>query len=285
MSTKMNAFASRRLGLGLCVVGLLLTAGVATPAFAQATAPAQAQPAENLPEAKALHAKYIEAIGGEAALKGLKSRVTTSKLNIPSQNMSAKITSYQADGKIYVVTEIPQFGNMESGYTDSIAWSKMAMTGPQILEGAERDQLLREADLQSDLDLTKYYTKLETVGSEDVDGKKAYKVEFTPITGEKQTRFFDAESGLLVKIEMTQETAQGKIPMTATLTDYRDVNGIKMPYKTVQKAQGVEIELVVESAAHNTDVAGDKFTLPADIKALAEKKKAAKEGTKPEGVK
>ncbi|HLO41142.1 MAG TPA: hypothetical protein VK176_08970 [Phycisphaerales bacterium] len=288
MSTKTSASVSsrsgRRLGLGLSVAVFCL-AGGALPALAQEKAPQAAQPAEKLPDAKELHAKYIKAIGGEEAIKGLKSRVTTSKLNIPAQNMSAKITSYQSDGKIYVVTEIAQFGNIESGYVDNIAWSKMAMTGPQILEGAEREQLLRESDLQADLEVSKYYTKLETVGAEEVDGKKAYKVEFTPISGETQTRFFDDESGLLVKVEMVQESPQGKIPMTAVMSDYRDVNGVKVPFKTVQKAQGMEIEMVIESAAHNTEIAADKFNLPADVKALADKKKATKEGVKPEGTK
>lgn len=288
MSTKTSASVSsrsgRRLGLGLSVAVFCLAGGV-VPALAQEKAPQAAQPAEKLPDAKELHAKYIKAIGGEEAIKGLKSRVTTSKLNIPAQNMSAKITSYQSDGKIYVVTEIAQFGNIESGYVDNIAWSKMAMTGPQILEGAEREQLLRESDLQADLEVSKYYTKLETVGTEEVDGKKAYKVEFTPISGETQTRFFDDESGLLVKVEMVQESPQGKIPMTAVMSDYRDVNGVKVPFKTVQKAQGMEIEMVIESAAHNTEIAADKFNLPADVKALADKKKAIKEGVKPEGTK
>ena len=74
--------------LGLAAAAALL-AGAPSLACAQDTKPpAPAAKAEALPSGAEIHAKYIKAIGGEEALKGIKSRISTATLTVPG-NMTA----------------------------------------------------------------------------------------------------------------------------------------------------------------------------------------------------
>lgn len=256
---------------------LALVCGTPGSALAQDSKPAAvAQPSEKLPDGAAVHASYIKALGGEEVLKGVKSRISTAKLEMPG-GMTAKLDSYQAGGSMYVLMDLTGFGKVESGLTEGICWQRDPARGSQIMTGPEKDQLVREADLQNDLNVSKYFTKLETVGTAEVDGKNCYKVEYTPTSGEKQTRYFDVESGLLVKIESVQEMQGGKQPVSATISDYREVDGIMVSYKMTQSAMGASSSIIYETIAFNKDVPEDKLKTPADIKALAEKKKAAAE--------
>ena len=43
--------------------------------------------------------------------------------------------------------------------------------------------------------------------------------------------YFDAESGLLVRVLRFVDTAVGRVPTQIDYSDYRDVSGIKMPFK------------------------------------------------------
>ena len=45
------------------------------------------------------------------------------------------------------------------------------------------------------------------------------------------TFYFDKESGLLVRLVRYADSAVGRIPMQTDYADYRDVSGVKMPFR------------------------------------------------------
>ncbi|MCG3122620.1 MAG: hypothetical protein GIKADHBN_01012 [Phycisphaerales bacterium] len=276
-------WTSRVMGV-VGVAGIACVMGLAVPAMAQDTkAPAAAQPAEGLPEFKEIQARFIEALGGEDALRNVTSRTSKANFDIPAQNMKGTVVSFQKNDAMFAEMELAGM-KMESGYADGVVWQRNPMAGPMLIEGPEREEMIKEADLQSELDLGKYFSSMQVTGTADVDGKKAYKVEMTPIKGEKHTRFYDAESGLLVKIEAVRDMQGSKVPTTTRLLDYRQVDGVKIPFKMVQTMMNIESSMVIESLEINKDIAEDKLSLPADIKALVEKKKSGGE-PKPEAPK
>ncbi len=270
----------------LLVLSALLTVGTLAPALrAQPTQTTPAQPtapAERLPDARDLHAKYIKSLGGEATIMGLKTAASKAKIEVPAQQMTATLVLYQTDNAMYSATDIAGFGQVEAGLADGIAWQKNSMTGPQIMEGPERDEFLRENDLHAALHVDKHYTKMETTGVADVEGKKCYKVEFTPLAGEKEVRYYEDESGLVVRVDTIKEMQGNKFPVTMTISDYRDVDGFKAPFKMSQTMMQMSSTITFESIAYNKDVPAEKLKLPADVKALADKKKSGGDAPKTE---
>lgn len=258
------------------VVALALCQG----AFAQSKpAPATAKPAPTasaaagLPSGESLLAKHVEAAGGQAAYDKIKNRVAQGTLEIGAANLTLALSIYAAKpDRLYTLADSDMTGRIESGVVDGVAWENSGMRGAVVKTGQERDDALREA-LFDALIYWKDSTKTaECVAVADVDGKPAYKVIVTPKIGGAQTIYFDRESMLAVQVE-TKVAAMGQVvDVVSKPGDYRDVDGIKVPFTARQYVMGQERVFRMEKVQHNVELPADRFAPPAAIKALLEKK-------------
>ena len=94
-------------------------------------------------------------------------------------------------------------------------------------------------------------------GKDSIQQHACYKIKFTRKNGEIETYFFDDKSFELI---MKQATAKN-VEMSGSLlniyySDYREVDGIKLPFNSVSKIEGqsiliITIDKVVLNAAIN----------------------------------
>ncbi|HKV76922.1 MAG TPA: hypothetical protein VJP02_02205 [Candidatus Sulfotelmatobacter sp.] len=120
---------------------------------------------------------------------------------------------------------------------------------------------------QSDLDgpLVDYAakgTKVELEATEKVEGKDSYRLKLTFKTGEAQHVWIDANTFLESKIEGTPRRLDGQYhPVEIFYRDYRTVNGLKVPYLTETKVQGVKQteKIEVEEVGVNAHVEDSRF--------------------------
>ena len=144
------------------------------------------------------------------------------------------------------------------------------MLGPQIKEGQEKADTLREASFDKLVDWRDDYENAECVGVEMLSDKPAYKVVLTPRGGKAQSFYFDKASKLLVKIELTVETPMGTVPVETFLDDYRSIDGLLLPHRSRIVAMGQERLVTTESIRQNVDLPPDRFDLPEEIRAILE---------------
>jgi hypothetical protein len=112
-----------------------------------------------------------------------------------------------------------------------------------------------------------------TVGSEDVEGRPAWRVDMIPKEGKPETFFFDKESGLLVRITTVLGTPVGDIPSETTMGDYRAVDGIQTSFRMTQKAMNQNIVMRFDKIVYNAPIPKGRFDLPAAVKSLLDKRK------------
>jgi hypothetical protein len=228
---------------------------------------------ETAPAAEKILDRYIEVTGGRAAHEKVKSAIVTMTMSMPAQGMKANITSYTiTPKKHYVAVEIPGVGLMEEGSDGVVAWSKNAMMGPRLKEGEEKEIAFRSNAMDKEVKWREYYTSAETAGVETADGKTLYKVVMTPKVGSTETRYYDKETGLMVKMAMKQKTPMGEIPSETAFSDYKSFDGILGPTKMAVKAGPQEMQMTIDSIKFNADIPADKFQIPADVQALIDKK-------------
>ena len=83
-----------------------------------------------------------------------------------------------------------------------------------------------------------------------------------PEKGSKFTEYYSTKTFLLMKREGVQvsSTSSVEIPYTLTYSDYRDVDGVKLPFKTVSfsNANG-NIVTYVKTVKHNVAVDDSAF--------------------------
>ncbi len=122
-------------------------------------------------------------------------------------------------------------------------WVINPMTGsktPVALGQEEANQMLRSSVFQNYLDNYLKNNMLKLEGTENVNGRPAFKIKAT-IEGGNVIRFFiDKSSYLLVKT--IADVKQGGIPVSleSFFSDYAETNGFILPMTTTTSAGGME---------------------------------------------
>ena len=250
--------------LGAVVVASLGLASLISPAFVLAA---------DLPSGESLIERCIEREGGAQALKRADSAIMTGTVELVGHNISGPLEMYQQGEKAYTMIELAGIGKLEEGFDGEIAWESNVLQGSRIKEGEELAATKRASRVSVLSDWKQYYKSAVTVGSEDVGGKPAWKVAMTPTEGGVEHFFFDRDSGLMVRMTQTLATAMGDIPIEMTMGEYRVVDGIETPFLMTQTAMSQIMAMHIDKVTYNPTMPKGRFDLPADIKALAAKKK------------
>jgi hypothetical protein len=80
------------------------------------------------------------------------------------------------------------------------------------------------------------------------------------------TLYFDRETGLLVRELRHGNSPIGRIPTQIDFADYRDVNGIKLPFQITFAWLDGRDSIVLSQVATNVPVDATKFGRPAPLK-------------------
>ena len=173
---------------------------------------------------------YINAIGGETKLAGLKSLYTKSAANMMGQDITIEL--YQKnDNKFAMKMGSGAMVFMEQKY-DGVKGSVSQMGQAQVItEGEELLSMKESARVIPQRYYAKEGVNLELKGIEDVEGEKAYRIVVTDTNGKVSSEYYNVASGLLIRSLETQDGPQGSVTVTTDVGDYKDVgNGIMMPH-------------------------------------------------------
>ncbi len=225
--------------------------------------------AAELPSAGVILDRYTAAIGGKAAHERIRTIHSVATVEFRGTGRTATRSSWRAaPDKSYSMIEIPGLGRMEEGTDGKTAWSENPQRGPHIKSGEERDLAFRAAAWNGEIRLRELYPKIEVAGTADVNGSACYKLVLTPPTGATVTRYFDQQSGLLVKNVMKVTTAMGELDVETEVADYRDIEGIKTPFRITQTGAGPVMVFTIQKLEYNVPIPDSRFALPAGIRQL-----------------
>lgn len=225
------------------------------------------------PSGDSLVDRFIEKSGGTAAYAKVKNIAMSGSVQMAAQNISGTVTIFEESEKTYTAMEFAGIGRIEEGYDGENAWQNSALQGPRLLDGDEKLSAKRGATLGLITNWREVYKQANTVGTEDIDGKPAWKVEMVAREGKPETFFFDRDSGLLVRTTAVYTTPLGSISTQSNLSDYRPVNGILTPFTMTENAMNANITMHFNTISYNTAIPPDRFALPAAVKELMNKKK------------
>ena len=230
---------------------------MAAPAFAQ----------DDLPTAEEVMNKYIEATGGAGAYEKLSSRKITGTVEIVAAGVKGDLTIYQqAPDKLLSTLDFEGIGEVVQGTDGEVAWAEDPNTGDRVLEGAEKADFLRESTFNSELKWKELYKTVEVTGKEDVDGTSCYVVVMTPEEGQPETTYLAVDSGLMVKTKTVQTSPLGDQPVEVSVSDYREVDGVKIPFTSTIRVLQQEIKMSFENVEHNVEIPEGTFDVPESVK-------------------
>lgn len=245
------------------LIRTLVLAGVAA-----SMAPVPGAHAQDLPPARQIVDAYVQAIGGADAISRATHRHVKGEMSMPAMGMTMTMEMWQSrPNKMLMVMEIAGMGEVRQGYDGTTAWSSMPMQGPRIVEGAELEQTIRQADFDSNLRFDHLFPTMETVERTTMNGRSCYRVRMVAENGDESFGCFDTETKLLLGMTSRTESEAGTIATDVSFEEYRDFGGVKMPVRTRMSVMGQEMVMIIREM--DTSVVPDSvYALPAEVQAL-----------------
>jgi photosynthetic reaction center cytochrome c subunit len=215
----------------------------------------------SLPQPLAIVARYVEALGGANALRNIKSRVITGTMTAFGHAIPVEIYAKAPDMRASVM-KLPRAQDVTI-YNGHDGWASMMPRPPHPLEGSELDQARLDADFYFPLDIQQTFRSLRERPPQKVGDEEAYVVlGFRPGQPPVQL-FFSKQSGLLLRMVYLTQTAVGRLPQQTDYSDYREVNGVKVPFRwTVAQPRG-QSTMQVTQVQQNVPINDSKFSIPA----------------------
>jgi len=251
-----------------------VTSVATAPAASVATAPAEdatklaSPPAaasaatSALPSAQEIMEKYMQALGGDAAIQKIGTRVDTGSLEVTAHNMHSKIETYRKAPQDFLTIVHSPRGDTSQGYNGTIGWQQRGGE-VQELSGDDLTHLKDSAAFVPGANLKKNYAHLEVKDIAKIDGHDAYRIIASGASGSGAEYYFDAQSGLLLRVSTEVDSPLGAIPQDAYYEDYRDVSGVKVAFLIrIVRADGATI-YKWEQIQANIPVDSSRFEKPA----------------------
>jgi hypothetical protein len=223
-----------------------------------------------LPSADQILDKYVQALGGEQALRKVTSMVITGKRQsyTPAADEvppAFPVEHYWKAPNLSVIIGHPANRVTGNGFDGTIAWTQDARGQVRQLAGDAASQAARNADMHLALDMKQHYQRLIVRGIEKLGDRDAYEVVAVPQNGGRERFYFDTQSGLLLRHMTFSPTAVGNAPFATDYEDYRNVgSGVKMPFvlHIVGPSRPDCATITIEKIQLNAAIDNSKFAKP-----------------------
>jgi len=212
------------------------------------------------PKAEQLLDKYLQASGGAAAINKVTSRVMKGKIDFGG--MSSPIDIYTKDPDMRVsFTHMPEGDNI-TAFDGHAGWMGAPGRPVREMHGGDIDGASIDADLHLAAHLRQMFSELKVRGTEKIGEHDAFVV-----VGQREGKppiqlYFDQQSGLLVRMVRFGETALGRLPTQIDYADYKDAEGVKIPYRWTLARPGGRFTIQVSEVKQNVPVDDAKFAKP-----------------------
>ena len=247
----------------LALLGLALILATSIRAVAQAPQTPPEKPTPALPSVDQVLDKYVQSLGGKAAIEKLTSRVSKGTFEA-DQGVSGEIEFYsKAPNKLALVVDLSGLGQVRQGFDGTVGWAHNPQMGVREMSGQELSVTKRGAQFHQALKLRELYPKMAVQGKQKVGARETYLIEADPGDGSLRRMYFDAATGLMVRNEIERDTPQGRGTYETELDDYKEVDGVKLPFTVRQSNPGVSFTIKVTEVQHNVPIEDAKFAKPA----------------------
>ena len=249
-------------------------------------------PAEGMPSPESILDKYIQAAGGAQRLANLKSFV--------GKGTSVGFGGFGGGGDVELVAEAPDKratiilfkeapgrGDQVRTYDGRTGWVRTPLNvlGEFQLSGGDLDGARLDAQLSFPGQIKQILTNLKTGPpgtitdlpapssqsslQSDVTLGQRHDVDVVQGTGPRGllvTLYFERKTGLLLRELRYGNSPIGRVPTQIDFADYRDVDGIKLPFRITYAWLDGRDSIVLSDIKTNVPISEAKFGRPAPLK-------------------
>jgi photosynthetic reaction center cytochrome c subunit len=224
------------------------------------------QPDPTAPTADQILDKYIQALGGAQRLSALTSFTASGTYSGYDTDFAKKPAEVYAKAPGLRTTIIhPPIGEGATVFDGRNGWiaEANALLPLITLTGGELDAATLEAELAFPANIKQYLTGWRAgFPAMMLDDRNVVVVQGTAPGGSRVKLFFDKDSGLLVRMVMFTTTVIGLNPREIDYSDYREVAGVKVPFKWTAVWTDGRSEFEMTDVKPNVAIDPAKFAKP-----------------------
>lgn len=238
---------------------------VAVPAVQETDAPMkpEARPAPSSatpPTADSILEKYVTALGGADAIKKTTSRVGKGVIMVAGKETPIEVFT-KAPNKRITITHSDS-GDSSTAFDGTIGWMGSAGRPAREMSPADAKGSALDSEFYLPLRMKEVFTQLRP-GRPDKIGD----VPVLTLTGTRQGLppvrfFFDANTGLLLRMVRYTENPLGRMPVQIDYSDYRDVDGAKTPCRWTLSRPNGRFTIQLNEVKANVAIDDSKFAKP-----------------------
>ena len=229
--------------------------------------PALAQTADEIIE------KHIAATGGRAAYGKITSRTASGAITLttPVGELAGTIELYSKKpnkSRTLIKLDLTALGAgqvvSDQRFDGTTGFVMDSIQGNRTIEGGQLDAMRNGSFPSPLLNYKELGTSIVLGNRDKVDGKDAYVLTMTPKVGPTTRVFIDASTFMLVRTATTLNVPQlgGDIEQVVDFSDFRDVDGLKIPFVTKSSNPAQTVTATMSSVKHNTDIDDASFSKP-----------------------
>jgi zinc protease len=216
--------------------------------------------AQEVPGFAELHARFVESVGGRAALAAHASLHLQGTLTVEGLVGTLDVWRDSA-GRFRQRVDLGALGITEQGYDGRTGWALQRGT-PALLVGDEEAAVRRQGEWFGDITAPPEAAAAVVI-AEAFEGTPAWKATYVSAEGPELALYFSRRDGR--KLGYTTTTPAGE--SRSILADYAEFAGVWLPTKVTNRIPQGEVVLRYSTVTWDA-VPPERFALPASVRAL-----------------
>ena len=217
--------------------------------------------------------KAIAALGGAENLKKINSREMSIEIDFIHQGVKGIGKSYAkapnlSASSLKVMALGKEIATIDDYFNGTSGGSVLSFMPDDTLTGQRLEDAKFNNDFYWFVNWKEKIKKAEITGMEKVGDEEVYILVIEPEKASKITFHISTKTFLTLMRTtiVSSSTSSQKIPIAETYSDYREINGVLIPFKIVQENPGMgQIVTYVKDVKHNTPIDDQTFA-PKDAK-------------------
>jgi photosynthetic reaction center cytochrome c subunit len=213
-----------------------------------------------MPTADQILDKYVAAIGGAEAIGKVVSRIEKGSIDAGGHQTPIEVFAKAPNMRMSVMHA--SGGDSITAFDGTAGWLGNTGRAPRDMVGAEIDAARLDADFHFATHVKEIFNQFRVGRPEMVGDRQVYTV-IGVREGQPPVRlYFDQASGLLLRLARYADTPIGRNPTQIDYADYREVDGVKVPYRWTLARTGGRFTIQIEEVRQNVPIEDAKFVKP-----------------------
>lgn len=209
-----------------------------------------------------IFARYTEAIGGQEAVDRVTSYKTKGSFELGSMRGALEVWGKDPNKNLTVI-EFPRIGTLKKGFDGETRWVQTPVGTVSDSNEQEIAEVERDAEVYRAGKIKNLYKSVKLISKARLSGRDVYMIEGEQAKGPAEKLFFDVDNGLLVRWDMARKHPQrGTVFVKVHLSDYRDVDGVKVPFNVRFSFESFSFTIKIDELQHNVVIDDAVFKKP-----------------------